>query len=114
MAVNGFEDGELVVCTYRGPSVLQPWIHPIYVGQVEEPDDDPDLWNGHNSERYYCEMTGTVPIRYDGGSRQHDRADSLVRITEDEAAMTHAEKVHRFLGREALANLERASLPPTV
>jgi hypothetical protein len=111
MAVNGFEAGELVVCEYRMPSVLQPWIHPIYVGTVEEPGDDPARWNGSNSERYYCELTGTVPVRYEGGWRQHDFADRLSRITPEEAAMSHPEKVARFLGQEALANLEQASLP---
>jgi hypothetical protein len=53
LAIHGFAAGELVVCRYRMPSVLQPWIHSIYVGTVEEPGDDPALWNGSNSERHY-------------------------------------------------------------
>jgi hypothetical protein len=111
LAIHGFEAGELVVCSYRMPSVLQPWIHPVYVGTVEEPSDDPRLWNASNSERYYCELTGTVPVRYEGGWRQLDSADRLIRITPVEAAMSHQDRVRRFLGREAYGNLIRASLP---
>jgi hypothetical protein len=111
LAIHGFAAGELVVCRYRMPSVLQPWIHSIYVGTVEEPGDDPALWNGSNSERHYCELTGTVPIRYEGGWRQLDFADRLVRITPEEAALSHQDRVRRFLGEEAYENLIRASLP---
>lgn len=109
--IHGFEAGQLVVCRYRMPSVLQPWIHPIYVGTVEEPSDDPECWNGSTSERYYCELTGTVPVRYEGGWRQLDFADHLLGITSDEAAMSHQDRVRRFLGDEAYENLVRASLP---
>ena len=51
MAVHGFEAGQLVVCRYRLPSELQPWIHDVHIGEVVEPGDDPAAWNGHNSER---------------------------------------------------------------
>jgi hypothetical protein len=111
LATNGFEAGQLVVCTYRMPRVFQPWIHPIYVGTVEEPGDDPAHWNGSNSERHYCELTGTVPVRYEGGWRQLDLADRLIHITPDDAAMSHQDRVRRFLGEEAYENLIRASLP---
>ncbi len=111
MTINGFEAGQLVVCSYRMPSVLQPWIHDIYVGTVEEPGDDPRQWNGHNSERHYCELTGTVPVNY-GEFRQHDGADSLTVVTPEEAAMSSADKVRHFLGEEAYENFMRASLPP--
>src|SRR6266581_8825099 len=55
LVVHGFEAGQLVVCRYRLPGELQPWIHEVHIGEVVEPGDDPAKWNGHNSERYYCE-----------------------------------------------------------
>jgi len=50
MAIHGFTAGTLVICTYRTPSALQPWMHEFYVGVVQEPGDDPGAWNGHNSD----------------------------------------------------------------
>jgi hypothetical protein len=109
MAIHGFEAGQLVVCTYRMPSVLQPWIHPIYVGVVQEPGDDPAAWNGANTERAYCVCTATVPVRYEGRWLQHDAANSLILVTPEEAAFSHAGKVRRFLGVQAAAALQAAS-----
>ena len=63
MAIHGFTAGTLVICTDRMPSALQPWMHEFYVGEVQEPGDDPGAWNGHNSERAYCEAIGKVPVR---------------------------------------------------
>ncbi len=103
MAIHGFTTGTLVICTYRMPSALQPWMHEFYVGVVQEPGDDPGAWNGHNSERAYCEATGRVPVRYRAVA--HEPATNLRRITTEEAAMSHPEKVLRFLGEEALRNL---------
>jgi hypothetical protein len=111
MAIDGFEAGQLVVCTYRMPSVLQPWIHPIYVGVVQEPGDDPAAWNGANTERAYCLRTATVPVRYEGRWLQHDAANSLILITTEEAAFSHAGKVRRFLGVQAAAALQAAGTP---
>jgi hypothetical protein len=107
--INGFEAGQLVVCTYRMPSALQPWIHRIYVGRVEEPKEY-SPWRSSTTERQYCELTGKVPVNY-GGVRQLDGADALVVITAEEAAMPHAEQVRRFLGEEAYENLMASSLP---
>jgi hypothetical protein len=109
MAIHGLEAGQLVVCAYRMPSVLQPWIHPIYVGVVQEPGDAPAAWNGVNSERAYCLATGRVPVRYEGGWLQHDAAGALIPITSQEAALSHAGKVRRFLGVQAIAALHAAS-----
>ncbi len=39
MAIHGFTAGTLVICTYRTPSALQPWMHEFYVGEVQEPGD---------------------------------------------------------------------------
>jgi hypothetical protein len=52
-----------------------------------------------------------VPVRYEGGWRQLDGADRLTGITPEEAAMSHQDRVRRFMGEEAYENLIRASLP---
>jgi len=106
MAIHGLVAGTLVVCSYRMPSPLQPWIAQVAVGVVEEPGDDPAAWNGANSERAYCKKTGKVPVRY-GETVLHDSANCLQPITAEEAAMSHPEQVLRFLGEEALRNLVR-------
>jgi hypothetical protein len=124
LAIHGFEAGQLVVCRYRLPSELQPWIHDVHVGEVVEPGDDPAQWNGRNSERFYCEAAGYVPVLYCGrfpcftcrerhpdGFRQLDGADALIRITAEEAAMSFPEKVLRFVGLEALRNLACSQYP---
>jgi hypothetical protein len=124
LAVHGFETGQLVVCRYRLPSELQPWIHDVHIGEVVEPGNDPATWNGHNSERDYCETTGKVAVlycgrfpcftcreRYPGGFRQHDAGDALIRVTADDAALPFPGKVLRFVGLEALRNLARSQYP---
>jgi hypothetical protein len=125
LAVHGFESGQLVVCGYRLPSELQPWIHDVHIGEVVEPGDDPATWNGHNTERDYCELAGTVLVLYcgrfpcftcreqypAGGFRQHDSADSLIPITAEDAALSFPAKVLRFVGLEALRNLARVKCP---
>ncbi len=124
MTTHGFEAGQLVVSRYRLPSELQPWIHDIHIGEVVEPGDDPATWNGSNSERYYCEIAGLVPVLYCArfpcfycretqheGFRAHDGADSLIRVTPKEAALSFPAKVLRFIGIEALRNLARSKHP---
>lgn len=99
-----FQPGDLVLCDYRAPSALQPWLHEFHVGIVAEPTDEPALWNGHNSERHYCELTGCVVVEYRFG-RMHERPDALRRITTEEAELDHADKVRRFLGEVAYERL---------
>jgi hypothetical protein len=124
LTVHGLEAGQLVVCRYRLPSELQPWIHDVHIGEVVEPGDDPATWNGHNTEREYCELAGVVPVlycgrfpcftcreRYPDGFRQHDSADSLMPITAEDAALPFPAKVLRFVGLEALRNLARSQYP---
>jgi len=124
LAVHGFESGQLVVCRYRLPSELQPWTGDVHIGEVVEPGDDPATWNGHNSERDYCELAGVVPVLYCGrfpcftcrerspeGFRQHDSADSLIAITAEDAALPFPAKVLRFVGLAALRNLARSKCP---
>jgi hypothetical protein len=72
--------GTRVICSYRLPTPHQFWAHgPAWVGEVLEPGDDLAAWNGHNSERTYCQRTGHVPVRYSFGVL-HDRADALMPI----------------------------------
>ncbi len=100
--------GTLVVCWYRMPSVDQPWIHPIHVGMVEEPGNDPAAWNGINSEAEYCEGCGRVKVRYPDDIVQHELRGELSPITPEEAALSFRDKIALFLGEEALANYDRA------
>lgn len=124
LAIYGFESGQLVVCKYRLPSELQPWVHRIHIGEVVEPEDDPANWNGRDSERTYCQLAGTVPVhycrrfscsdcrsQYPQGFFRYDRAGSLVRITEDDAALPFTGQVLRLIGVTALRNLARANYP---
>jgi hypothetical protein len=83
--------GDLVCCSYRLPIPWQFWIHPVHVGVVREPGDDPASWNGRNSERAYCEATGRLPVEYlrpgkAGGFLQHDSLDSLFPVPEGRGA----------------------------
>ncbi len=83
--------GDLVLCSYRLPTPWQFWIHPVHVGVIREPGDDPAAWNGHNSEQAYCEATARLPVEYlrPGKARgvlQHDAADSLFPVPEGRAA----------------------------
>jgi hypothetical protein len=124
LTVHDFKAGQLVVCRYRLPGELQPWIHDVHIGEVAEPGDDPAAWNGHNSERDYCNLTGKVPVlycgrfpcftcreRYPGGFRQQGSADSLIRITAEDASLPFPAKVRRFVGLQALRNLARSKYP---
>jgi len=87
-----------------------------------EPGDDPAAWNGHNSERDYCQLTNQVPVAYckddpcqacqdRSGFRQYDHADALTKITAEQATLPVADKVRLFLGEEALARYHRALGP---
>ncbi len=102
--------GTLVVCRYRMPSTIQPWVAPIWVGVIEEPGDDPAQWNGRNSEKTYCLDCKKTRVRWPFGVI-HDFTDTLIAITPEEAALTPIEKVRHFLGEEAAACWERVSGP---
>src|SRR5262245_10441035 len=72
-----FKPGDKLCCCYRLPTPKQWWNPPhVWVGTVLEPDDDPQAWNGYNSEREYCEATGKVKLQYSWGVI-HDSEDSL-------------------------------------
>lgn len=79
--------GDVVLCCYRLPTPWQFWVHPVHVGVVQEPGDDPNDWNGRNSERHSCQTCGKTPVLYNAAGnrqgpasapfRQHDATDSL-------------------------------------
>lgn len=68
--------GDLVFCLYRMPPLMQPWLGPVWIGEVVEPGDDPKKWNGSNSERQHCEAAGLIKVRYAWGV-SHEQRDSL-------------------------------------
>lgn len=122
MAINGFDADDLVVCTYRLPSPLQPWVGSFHVGRVLEAGEDPAEWNGHNSERDYCQRTNRVPVLYcqdypcaacqlRAPFHQHDDANALIKIVQEQATLPLADKVRLFLGEEALARYRDSSRP---
>jgi hypothetical protein len=92
--------GTLVVSKSRMPSAHQPWSHEVYVGKIIEPGDDPADWNGHNSERHYCELMGYAKVQYGWGAA-HDSWKDLIEITQEQAELTPIEKVFVFIGEEA-------------
>ena len=102
--------GTLVICRYRMPSPLQPWVAPIWIGVIEEPGDDPAQWNGRNSERTYCLDGKKSRVRYPFGV-MHDHRDALIPITPEQAVLSPLEKVALFLGEEARACWESVSGP---
>jgi len=72
--------GDHVVCQYRIPTALQYWLHPVHVGVIQEPGDSIE-WNGHNTERHYCEVTGKAKVLYSTATdafTQHDTVCDLV------------------------------------
>jgi hypothetical protein len=72
-----FKPGDKVCCCYRLPTVHQWWVAPkVWVATVLEPGNDPAAWNGHNSERDYCERTKKMKLLYSFGI-MHDAEDAL-------------------------------------
>ena len=102
--------GALVVCTYRMPSIHQPWIHDIPLGVIHAPGTDPLAWNGYNSEAYYCAVSGTIPVSYPFG-KMHECVCNLVPVTPEQAALTGRPRVQFFMGAVALWELDRHSHP---
>lgn len=100
--------GTLVVCDYRMPSAIQPWLGTVHVGVVEPAGTDSSTWNGTNTEAHYCRVTGKVRVNY-GSFVQHDRADSLHAVGGEVLDMSHAERVRHFLGEVAYVRLVKSS-----
>ncbi len=111
--------GDVVLCCYRLPTPWQFWLHPVHVGVVQEPGDDPRDWNGRNSERHYCQTCGKTPVLYNAAGsrqghafapfRQHDATDSLFPAPEGhgEPWMVQSEAEGHDLEHRALAYCSR-------
>ena len=56
--------GDQVICGYRMPSDNQWWIHPFWVGVIEDVGRDVESWNGHNTQEHFCTTCHYVKVRY--------------------------------------------------
>lgn len=105
--------GDTVICTSRLPSPLRPWENPIWIGVIEEPGTDPSRWNGKYSEAAYCIHTKKRRVRYTNPDNpadsfvQHDKVESLIILTEDEAKLTGLAAIRHFLGLVAAHQYQR-------
>ena len=96
-----FLPGTRVMCITRYPPANQPWTHEFYVGTVQAPREIRP-WGGTTTENEYCHMLDVVPVDYPNMGRQYEKIHELIAITPEEEALSHREKVARFLGDEAL------------
>jgi hypothetical protein len=117
LAGRGMKVGDQVICTYRTPCPHQWWIHPFWVGVIEEVSDDVADWNGSNSEAYYCANLLYVKVRYLGGNgsagfTQRDQLCSLLPLMGDPVTESpyfgsgpaEAIRLYQFAGRAGYAN----------
>jgi hypothetical protein len=110
---NGPKVGDTVICTNRLPSPLRPWENPIWIGVIEEPGKDPSRWSGKYSEAAFCQFSKKRRVRYrnpdDANDTfvQHDKTDSLIVLTEDEAKLTGLDAIRHFLGVVAARQYQR-------
>ena len=82
LAGRGMKIGDQVLNEYRMPHSLQWWIHPVWVGVIEDVSRDKDTWNSRNTEENYCVACHVVKVRYlasgdMAGHTQHDSLGSL-------------------------------------
>lgn len=82
LAGRGMKVGDQVICKYRCPTPDQWWIHPWWVGVIEDVSDDAPSWNGHNSEAYFCATLLYIKVRYlgHGTSAGFTQRDSLANL----------------------------------
>ena len=110
---NGPNVGDTVICVNRLPSPLKPWENPIWIGVIEEPGTDPSRWNGKYSEAAYCVHTRKLKVRYRNPTdpadafTQHDKVDSLIVLSEEEANLTGVDAIRHFLGLVAAHQYQR-------
>src|SRR5215831_9455756 len=90
-ATTGPKVGDLVICVTRLPSPLRPWENPIWIGEIEQPGTDPSRWSGKYSEAAFCQFSRKRRVRYHNPGdpsdtfTQHDKIDSLIVLSPDEA-----------------------------
>ena len=105
--------GDTVICTGRLPSPLRPWENPIWIGVIEEPGTDPSRWSGRYSEAAFCQFSKKRRVRYRNPDDpndtfvQHDKVDSLIVLSEDEAKLTGPDAIRHFLGLVAAHQYQR-------
>ena len=82
LAGRGMKVGDQVVCQYRQPSNIQWWIHPFWVGVIEDASTDKESWNGKNSESEFCVIVKSVKVRYlpSGSMAGFTERDSLANL----------------------------------
>ncbi len=110
---NGPQIGDTVICTNRLPSPIRPWEHPIWIGVIEQPGTDPSRWSGKYSEAAFCKFSKRRRVRYRNPDdandtfTQHDKVDSLIVLTPEEANLTGLEAIRHFLGVVAAHQCQR-------
>jgi hypothetical protein len=82
LAGRGMKVGDQVVCDFRLPSDNQWWIHPFWVGVIEQADETEGTAWGCKSEARACVALKDVRVRYLAGSccaghLQHDPIGNL-------------------------------------
>ena len=77
LAGRGLAIGDKVVCTYRTPHPGQHWIHPFWVGVIEDVDETTP--EGHYSQAKRCATWQYVNVRYlpNGTTAGFSQEDSL-------------------------------------
>lgn len=108
--------GTLVTCTYRLPSSLQPWIHPVYTGIVEKPNTTPYREGSTYNEEGFCLQCGKTRVRwfFEGFDRQEistvllEMSNCLIPVTVEQAQFSRREQIAFFLGDKALANYDKS------
>lgn len=82
LAGRGLAIGDQVVCQYRVPTPHQYWIHPFWVGVIQDVTEDKAQWNGHKTQADFCATYLYVPVRYldADGMRGFDQLDSLAHL----------------------------------
>ena len=80
---------------------------------IEQPGTDPSRWSGKYSEAAFCQFSKKRRVRYRNPDDptdtfvQHDKIDSLIILSEDEAKLIGLDAIRHFLGLVAAHQYER-------
>lgn len=100
--------GTRVIDITRSPDEFQPWIHPFWFGIVVEPGASREVWNGHNSERYYCETNGKTSVLYDFGGHYHENSEYLRMVTPEQEVAPFRDQLALWVSEKATENYDRS------